>query len=80
MKKVLAIVGPTASGKSSFAVMMAQRLHAEIISADSVQVYRGLDIGSGKITKDEMQGIPHHLIDILNPSEPYSVFDFQKNL
>ena len=79
MKKVLAIVGPTASGKSSFAVMMAQRLHAEIISADSVQVYRGLDIGSGKITKEEMQGIPHHLINILNPSEPYSVFDFQKN-
>ena len=79
MKKVLAIVGPTASGKSSFAVMMAHRLKAEIISADSVQVYRGMDIGSGKITKEQMQGIPHHLIDILSPKEPYSVFDFQQN-
>ena len=76
MKKVLAIVGPTASGKSSFAVMMAHRLQAEIISADSVQVYRGMDIGSGKITEEQMQGIPHHLIDILSPKEPYSVFDF----
>lgn len=79
MKKVIVIVGPTASGKSDLSVKLAQYLNTEIISGDSVQVYRSLDIGSGKITKDEMQGIKHHLIDILDPDEDYSVATFQKN-
>ncbi len=78
MKKVLVIAGPTASGKSSFAVSAAKRFGGEIISGDSIQVYRGMDIGSGKVTEEEMQGIPHHLIDILDPKQPYSVSDFQK--
>ncbi|MBR4456608.1 MAG: tRNA (adenosine(37)-N6)-dimethylallyltransferase MiaA [Solobacterium sp.] len=79
MKKVLVIAGPTASGKSAFAVEAAHEFGGEIISGDSIQVYRGLDIGSGKVTEAEKQGIPHHLIDILSPSEPYSVSDFQRN-
>ena len=78
MKKVLVIAGPTASGKSSFAVTAAQRFGGEIISGDSIQVYRGMNIGSGKVTPEETCGIPHHLIDILNPDQPYSVSDFQK--
>ena len=78
MKKVLVIAGPTASGKSGFAVAAAERFKGEIISGDSIQVYRGMDIGSGKVTPQEMKGIPHHLIDILDPKEPYSVSDFQK--
>ena len=79
MKKVIVIVGPTASGKSDLSVKLAKYLNTEIISGDSVQVYRSLDIGSGKITKDEMQGIKHHLIDILDPDDDYSVATFQKN-
>ena len=68
MKKVLVIAGPTAVGKSDFAVSIARKLGMEIISGDSIQVYRGLDIGSGKITEEEMQGVPHHLIEILPPT------------
>ena len=78
MKKVLVIAGPTASGKTAFSLRCAERFHAEIISGDSIQVYRGMDIGSGKVTPEEMGDIPHHLIDILDPDEPYSVSDFQK--
>jgi tRNA dimethylallyltransferase len=78
MKKVLVIAGPTAAGKSDFAVEMAKQLDGIIISGDSIQVYRGFDIGSGKITKAEMQGIPHELIDILGPRDHYSAADFQK--
>ena len=78
MKKVLVIAGPTASGKTGFAVEAAKRLDAEIISGDSIQVYRGLDIGSGKVTEEEACGIPHYLIDILSPFEDYSAADFQK--
>ncbi len=77
MKKVIVIAGPTAAGKSDFAVEAAKRLNGEIISGDSVQVYRGMDIGSGKVTAEEMQGIKHHLIDIKDPKEKYSVSDFQ---
>lgn len=79
MKKVLVIVGPTASGKTDFSLEMAEELHGEIISGDSIQVYRGLDIGSGKIRPEEMRGIPHHLIDILDPKEHYSAAQFQKD-
>ena len=79
MKKVIVIVGPTASGKSNVSVRLAKELHTEIISGDSVQVYRSLNIGSAKITEEEMEGIKHHLIDILNPTEDYSVASFQAN-
>lgn len=73
---ILLIVGPTASGKSSRAVAEAELRGGEVISVDSRQVYRGLDIGTEKITRDEMRGIPHHLIDIRSPLEPYSAGDF----
>lgn len=78
MKKVLVIAGPTASGKSAFAIEVAKRLNGIVISGDSIQVYRGFDIGSGKITETEKQGIPHYLLDIKDASESYSVADFQK--
>ena len=60
MKKVIVVAGPTAVGKSDFAIEIAKRYGLEIISGDSIQVYRGLDIGSGKVTEEEMQGIKHH--------------------
>lgn len=78
MKKVAVIVGPTAVGKTELSVMVAQKYQCEIISGDSVQVYRGLDVGSAKIKEEEKQGIHHHLIDILNPGEFYDVAQFQK--
>ncbi|MFT5453175.1 MAG: tRNA dimethylallyltransferase [Enterobacterales bacterium] len=74
---LLVILGPTASGKTSLAVKLARQLDGEVISADSRQVYRGLDIGSGK-DLEEYQEIPYHLIDIVDPGYEYSVFDFQK--
>ena len=77
MKKVLVIAGPTASGKSGFAVECAKRFNGEIISGDSIQIYRGLDIGSAKIREEEKQGIVHHLIDIKDAGESYSVKEFQ---
>ena len=74
--KILVIVGPTASGKSALAVDLALRLNGEIISADSRQVYRGLDIGSGKVTDKEMKGVPHHLLDIVDPDKTYTGANF----
>lgn len=76
--KVLTIAGATASGKSALAIKLAKDFKGEIISGDSIQVYRGLDIGSGKIKKEEMDTVAHHLIDIKDPKENYSVYDFQK--
>ncbi len=78
MKKVIVIAGPTAVGKTSFSIELAKRYGLEIISGDSIQVYKGLDIGSGKVTKEEMDGVKHHLIDILSPKEAYNVSIFQK--
>jgi tRNA dimethylallyltransferase len=75
---VLVIVGPTASGKSTLAVKLAREFNGEVISADSRQVYKGLDIGSGKITAAEMAGVPHHLLDIASPRRVFSVAQFQK--
>ncbi|NUN15107.1 MAG: tRNA (adenosine(37)-N6)-dimethylallyltransferase MiaA [Myxococcales bacterium] len=69
--RIIVIVGPTAVGKSALAVWLANAISAEIISADSVQIYRYLNIGSSKITLDERQGVPHHLIDIVNPDEHF---------
>ena len=70
--KVIAIVGPTASGKTNYAVQLAKKLNGEIVSADSRLVYKGFDIGTAKPTHDEMKGIKHHLIDIIEPVEDYS--------
>ncbi len=78
VNSVLVILGPTASGKSDLAVALAKKYNGEIISADSRQVYKGLDIGSGKITKAEMKGVPHHLLDVARPSTIFSVSNFQK--
>ena len=72
------IAGPTASGKTQIAVELAKLIDGEVISADSAQIYKHMDIGSAKPTKDEMQGIRHHLIDVLNPDEEYSAAMFQK--
>jgi len=76
--KLLVVLGPTATGKSDLAVELARKFNGEVISADSRQVYKGLDIGSGKITKREMRGIPHHLLDVVNPKRQFSVADFKK--
>jgi tRNA dimethylallyltransferase len=74
--KVLVIVGPTASGKTSLSIALAQRFHGEIVSADSRQVYRGLNLGTGKVTEIEMQGVPHHLLDVADPKDTYTAHDY----
>ena len=74
--RIIVILGPTASGKSDLAVALAKKFNGEIISADSRQVYKGLDIGTGKITKKEMQGVKHHLLDVANPRKQFTVSDF----
>ena len=79
MKKPLIIItGPTASGKTALSVELAKRIGGEIISADSMQVYRHMDIGSAKVTKEEMDGVRHHLIDVLDPWDEFNVVVFQK--
>ena len=78
MRPLVIIIGPTAVGKSALGVELALSLNGEIISGDSVQVYRKLDIGSAKPTKEEQKGIPHHLLDFLDPTEPYTVALFQE--
>lgn len=75
---VVAIVGPTAVGKSDYAVEYALKNNGEVVSADSRQVYTGLDIGTGKITKEEMKGIPHHLLDVVSPQEKFNVEKFKQ--
>lgn len=77
--KLIAVIGPTATGKSSFAVSLAKKINGEIVSADSRQVYKGLDIGSGKITKKEMKGVKHHMLDVASPSRVYTVSDYKKD-
>ena len=76
--KLLVLLGPTAVGKTKLSIELARALSCEIISGDSMQVYRGMDIGTAKITEEEMGGIPHHLIDVLDPDEPFSVALFQE--
>lgn len=73
------LTGPTAVGKTALSIALAKHLSGEIVSADSMQVYRGLDIGSAKITKEEMNGVPHHLIDILPPQERFDVYRFRQS-
>jgi len=77
-KKIITILGPTASGKSELAVRIAKKFNGEVISADSRQVYRGMDIGTGKITKKEMRGVPHHLLDVASPKRRFTVAQYRK--
>ena len=80
MKKIIIIVGPTASGKTLLSIEIAKHFGGEIINGDSVQVYKQLNIGSAKIKHEDMQGIKHHLIDIIDPSKTYSVYQFQRDV
>ena len=75
--KIVVVVGPTASGKSDLAVRLARKWHGEVISADSRQVYRGMDIGTGKVTSGEMRGVPHHVLDVASPKRVYTVAHFK---
>jgi tRNA dimethylallyltransferase len=77
MQKLIVVLGPTATGKSDLAVQIAKDFGGEIISADSRQVYKGLDVGSGKITKKEMRGVPHHLLDVASPKRVFTVAQFK---
>lgn len=77
-RKIITIIGQTSTGKSDFAVEIAKLINGEIISADSRQVYKGMNLGTGKITKKEMKGIPHHLLDVISPRNIFSVNNFQK--
>ncbi|MDB4940361.1 MAG: miaA [Candidatus Doudnabacteria bacterium] len=78
MQKIIAVVGPTATGKSDLGVLLAKKFNGEIISADSRQVYKGMDIGTGKITKKEMLGVKHHLLDIASPKTTFNAIKFKK--
>ena len=78
MKPMVVLTGPTAVGKTELSIQLAQKLDGEIISADSMQIYQKMDIGTAKIRKEEMDGIPHHLIDVLDPSEEFNVARFQE--
>ena len=77
-KKLIIVTGPTAVGKTELAIDLANKVNGEIISADSIQVYRYMDIGSAKVLPSETKGIKHHLIDVLNPDEEFNVHTFQQ--
>lgn len=79
MNKVIVITGPTAVGKTKLSIELAKRYNGEIINADAVQVYKGLDIGSAKVTEEEKEGIPHHLFDIKEVDEEYTIYHYQKD-
>ncbi len=80
MKPIIYVIGgPTASGKSKLAVELAKRINGEIISADSMQIYKDMNIGTAKVSEDEMQGIKHYMIDFLSPEERYSVSNFKND-
>lgn len=76
--KIIVILGQTATGKSALAVQIGKKMNGEVISADSRQVYKGLNIGTGKITKREMKGVTHHLLDVANPKKKFTVAEYQK--
>ena len=76
-QKVYFVVGPTASGKTAAAVELAQQLDGEVVSADSMAIYRGMDIGTAKPTAEEMRGVPHHMLDCVDPARPYSVSEYK---
>ncbi len=77
-RPLLILTGPTAVGKTDLSIALAKKINGAVISADSMQVYRGMDIGSAKVTPEEMQGVPHYLIDVLNPEEEFHVVRFQE--
>ena len=79
MEKVVIIAGPTASGKTALSIELAKRIDGEIISCDSMQIYKDMDIGTAKVTKEEMQGIKHYLVDFVEPNKRYTVSDFKKD-
>ena len=79
MKKIIVIIGPTGVGKTKLSVELAKKMNGEIINADSMQVYKSLDIGTAKIKEDEKQGIPHHLFDICDVTDNYTIFDYQRD-
>lgn len=79
-QKIIVIIGPTAVGKTKTSLELAKALNGEIISGDSMQIYKGMDIGTAKVRKEEMQGIPHYLIDIKEPTDAYSVAEFQQDV
>ena len=78
LRKIVVILGPTASGKTDLSIKLAKKFNGEVVSADSRQVYKGMDIGTGKITKKEMKEIPHYLLDVVSPSKKFSVAQYQK--
>ncbi len=78
MKPLIAIVGPTASGKSALAVSLAQRFAGEVVACDSTQVYRGFDIGTAKPTLEERHGIPHHLMDLVDPAQLFTAAEYRR--
>ena len=80
MQKVIVICGPTASGKTSLSIEIAKKINGEIVSCDSMQIYKDMNIGTAKPTLEEMQGIKHYLIDCVSPDVRYSVADYKKML
>jgi len=80
VEKVIVIVGPTAVGKTRLSIDLAKKLQTEIISGDAMQVYKGMDIGTGKVTEKEMSGVPHHMLNIKAPNETFSVAEYQKEV
>ncbi len=79
LPKIVVVLGPTATGKSDLGVEIARRFNGEVVSADSRQVYKKMDLGSGKITKKEMRGVPHHLLDVCSPKKIYNVSNFKQD-
>ena len=77
LPKLIVLLGPTSSGKTSLSISLAKKYNGEVISADSRQVYTGLNLGTGKVTKKEMEGIPHHLLDVANPKKQFSISEFK---
>ncbi len=80
IKLIICVVGPTGVGKTKLSIMLAKKYNAVVINADACQIYKGMDIGTAKVTKEEKEGVPHFLFDIKNPDEEYTVFDYQKDL
>ena len=80
MNRIIVITGPTGVGKTKLSITLAKKYNAEIINADAMQVYKGLDIGTAKITNEEKRNIPHHLLDIKDVSEDYTICDYQKDV
>ena len=78
-KKVIVICGPTASGKTALSIELAKKINGEIVSCDSMQIYKDMNIGTAKPTQEEMQGVKHYLIDFVSPNERYSVADYKKD-